>query len=88
MCDVPCRAVELGLTFLRGCGRPSAMTADLRAWVESDRTSISKYEISRVCADPDQRRRRHAPVPARGAQAGHRVRGLFEPPHDTRNGAD
>ena len=36
------------LTFFRGCGLPGAMTGDLWERVDRDRTSISKYEITRV----------------------------------------
>ncbi len=43
-----CRSKTGVLTFFRGCGIPDRVSTDLRLRVETDRNSISKYEITRV----------------------------------------
>lgn len=43
-----CRSKVDVLTFFRGCGVPNHVTADVRLRVETDRTSINKYEITRT----------------------------------------
>ncbi len=43
-----CRSKPGVLAFFRGCGIPDRLTADLRAQVETDRDSISKYQITRI----------------------------------------
>jgi restriction system protein len=43
-----CRSKSAVLAFFRGCGVPDRVSSDLRLRVETDRKSISKYEITRV----------------------------------------
>jgi restriction system protein len=43
-----CRSKVAVLAFFRGCGVPDNVTADLRRRVETDKTAITKYEITRT----------------------------------------